>query len=588
MFYTSHDTIVSVARQRAQKHPSQNYVTFLENGDNLERKLSYQELDSSASHIASWLTWQGLEKADRVLVILPNSVEFVQVFYGCLYGGFLAVPLSEPSSPKQMQAYLDNFVPTFKTCEPKVIVTTSLLADFIKTQMPPELQNLFVNVIITTPQEILASEAAAVNLPRIGVSNVAFLQFTSGSTGRPKGIKVTHTNIMNNMEQARVFGNWEEGKGTALWLPLFHDFGLAAGLMGAMYNGGFVALMTPAHFIMQPLRWLKAITKYRCAYSYAPPFAFDICLKRITLEEKKELDLSSLVAVVDGSEPVHYEGVKGFNDYFADCGLSPSAIRPGFGMAETVIMFSESKGLEALCVDRHLLESEGQLSVVEESTPDADKKYLVNLGTHMVDHEIAIMDENNQALPEGKVGGIMISGPSVCEGYYRNPTATRETFHQRIDGKDKFFLTTGDLGLIWKNHLYFTGRRKDVIIVRGKNIYPQDIEYAVAVVKEIRPGCVVAFSSESTAGEALVLAMEVRADLLKDLDAFHNNILNALDMNVTRLVGQKFKVFPQERLYLKPGTITKTSSGKIKHAANARTFRQVEFEGLLARRAPKT
>ncbi|MBT6613285.1 MAG: AMP-binding protein, partial [Deltaproteobacteria bacterium] len=179
-------------------------------------------------------------------------------------------------------------------------------------------------------------------------------------------------------------------------------------------------------------------------------------------------------------------------------------------------------------------------------------------------------------------------GPSVCEGYFRNPTATRETFHQRIDGKDKFFLTTGDLGLIWKNHLYFTGRRKDVIIVRGKNIYPQDIEYAVAVVKEIRPGCVVAFSSESTAGEALVLAMEVRADLLKDLDAFHNNILNALDMNVTRLVGQKFKVFPQERLYLKPGTITKTSSGKIKHAANARTFRQVEFEGLLARRAPKT
>jgi len=587
MFYTPHDTIVSIAQQRAQQHPDQNYITFLEDGDDLEKQLSYRELDHSAVHVASWLTWQGLEKADRVLLILPNSVEFVQVFYGCLYGGFLAVPLSEPSSPKQMQAYLDNFIPTFRTCEPKVIVTTSLLAEIIKTQMPPDLQNLFSDITITTPEEILAGVAAAVKLPMIGVSETAFLQFTSGSTGRPKGIKLSHSNIMNNLEQARMFGNWEEGKGTALWLPLFHDFGLAAGLMGSMYNGGFVALMTPAQFIMQPMRWLKAVTKYRCAYSYAPPFAFDMCLKRITPEGKKELDLSSLIAVVDGSEPVHYEGVKGFNDYFADCGLSPTAIRPGFGMAETVIMFSESKGLESLCVDRHLLEAEGQLSLVEESTPDADKKYLVNLGTHMVDHEIAVMGENNKALPEGKVGDIMISGPSVCEGYYRNPTATEETFRQRIGGKDKFFLATGDLGLMWKEHLYFTGRRKDVIIIRGKNIYPQDIEYAVAVVKEIRPGCVIAFSSQSNSGEALVLAMEVRADLLKDLDTFHKEILNTLDMNVTRLVGQKFKVFPEERLYLMPGTISKTSSGKIKHAANAKKFGQAEFEGLLARRAPQ-
>ncbi|MBU3915175.1 fatty acyl-AMP ligase [bacterium] len=586
MLYQPHDTIVSVARQRAERHPSQNYITFLENGDDLERKISYQELDRSACHVASWLIWQGLEKADRVLVILPNSLEFVQVFYGCLYGEFLAVPMSEPSSPKQMQAYLDGFVPTFKTSEPKVIVTTSPLAGFIKTQLPPETQSLFAGVIITTPQEIFESDVSIMDLPVIGVSDIAYLQFTSGSTGRPKGIKLSHSNIMNNMEQARVFGNWEEGKGTALWLPLFHDFGLAAGLMGALYNGGFVALMTPAHFIVQPLCWLRAISRYRCAYSYAPPFAFDVCLKKVTLEQKSELDLSSLVAVVDGAEPVHYEGVREFNDYFADCGLSPTAIRPGFGMAETVIMFSESKGLEGLCVDRHLLESEGQLLLVEESTPVEDKKYLVNLGTHMVDHEIAIRGENNEAMPEGKVGEIMISGPSVCDGYYRNPAATKETFRCRINGKNKNFLATGDLGLLWKDHLYFTGRRKDVIIVRGKNIYPQDIEYAVPVVSEIRPGCVVAFSVERSAGEALVIAMEVKAELLKDMDAFHKNLLNAIDMKVTRLVGQKFKVFPEERLYLKPGTIAKTSSGKIKHAENAKRFRQAEFEGLIARRAP--
>ncbi len=588
MFYQPHDTIVSVARQRAEKHPDQNYVTFLEDGDTLEKKLSYGELDHTARHVAAWLRWQGLETSDRVMVILPNSVEFVQVFYGCMYGAFLAVPMSEPTSPKQMQAYLETFIPTFKTSEPKVIIATKMLAGIIKTQLPAELQRLFADVKIATPEEIFASEALAEELPEIGVSDIAYLQFTSGSTGRPKGIKLSHTNIMNNMEQARVFGDWEEGKGTALWLPLFHDFGLAAGLMGALYNGGFVVLMRPDQFIVRPLCWLNVISKYRCAYSYAPPFAFDICLKKITPDEKKGLDLSSLVAVVDGAEPVHYEGVKGFNAYFADCGLSPTAIRPGFGMAETVIMFSESKGLEALCVDRSLLETEDQLQLVEESTPDEDKKYLVNLGTHMTDHEIAIVDENDQALPEGRVGEIMISGPSVCEGYYRNPAATAEIFRRRIEGKDKFFLATGDLGLLWKDHLYFTGRIKDVIIIRGKNIYPQDIEYAVSEVKEIRAGCVVAFPIQKDAGEALVLAMEVKGELLKDMDTFHKNLLNSIDMKVTRLVGQKFKVFPEERLYLLPGTVAKTSSGKIKHAANASKFRKAEFEGLIARRAPKS
>jgi len=588
MFYQSDDTIVSVAQQRAEKHPDQNYIIFLEDGDNLEKKLSYGELDRSANHIASWLTWQGLEKDDRVLIIQPNSVEFIQSFYGCLYGGLLAVPLSEPGNPKEIKSYFENFIPMLGVAEPKVIITTPLLAEMMRTQLPNELIDLLKNIIITTVDEILASEAPQIILPEITVSDTAFLQFTSGSTGRPKGIKLSHRNIMSNMEQARVFGNWEEGKGTALWLPLFHDFGLAAGTMGAMYNGGFVVLMTPGHFIMRPIRWLNAITKYRCAYSYAPPFAFDICLKKITSEEKKQLDLSSLVAVVDGSEPVHFEGVKGFNDYFADCGLSPTAIRPGFGMAETVIMFSESKGLDSLCVDRHLLETEGRLVLVEETTPEADKKYLVNLGTQMNDHEIVIMDKNGQLAAEGHVGEIMISGPSVCQGYYRNPVNTEKTFRCKVEGKDQFFLSTGDLGLLWKDHLYFTGRIKDVIIIRGKNIYPQDIEYAIPEVTEVRPGCVVAFSSEKSGGESLVVAMEIKAHLLKDIEAFHKDMLNAIDMKVTRLVGKKFKVFPEERLYLKPGAIAKTSSGKIKHAANASKFQQKEFEGLIARRAPTT
>lgn len=584
MKYQPGDTIVSVAQQKAKIHPEKNYITFLEDGDNQEIKLSYGELDKSARHIAAWLKQNGLDKGDRVLTILPNSIEFIETFYGCLYGGFLAVPLSEPAGLKKMPAYLETFIPTLKTSKPKVLITTPVLVDFLKNQLPENLKELFSTIKIVSADEICVNPTLECDLPDLSPDDTAYLQFTSGSTGIPKGIMIGHSNIMVNMEQARIFGNWEAGKGTALWLPLFHDFGLAAGLMGALYNGGFVVLMTPVHFIINPLRWLTAISKYRCEYSYAPPFAFDICYKKTTAEQKKELDLSCLVSVVYGAEPVHFSGVKNFNESFKECGLSPTAIRPGFGMAETVIMFSESGGFDYICADRTLLETKGKLEIIDESAPEENKKYLVNLGTHMQEHEIAIKDEKNKPLPEGKVGEIVISGPSVCQGYFENPVATREIFQQKLEGKEAAFLSTGDLGLLWKDHLYFTGRIKDLIIIRGRNYYPQDIEYAIPEVKEIRPGCVIAFSlAEQEGGEALILAMEIKGDLLKDMNMFEDYILPTIDQKVIDLVGEKFQIYPSERIYLKPGTITKTSSGKIKHAANRNRFNEEAFEGLLVR-----
>ncbi|MCP4752025.1 MAG: AMP-binding protein [Proteobacteria bacterium] len=583
MVYQPQDTIVSVAQQRALDHPERNYVTFLQDGDDQEAKLSYGELDRSARQVAAWLKDRGLGKGDRALVILPNSLEFTQIFYGCLYGGVLAVPLSEPAGPKQMQSYLETFLPTVKTSRPGILITTPLLVDFLKTQVPPPLAEIFSKITIASADDILSDTPSTCDLPELGPDDTAYLQFTSGSTGVPKGIKIGHGNIMVNMEQARVFGNWEEGKGTGLWLPLFHDFGLAAGMLGALYNGGFVVLMTPVHFIVKPLRWMRAMSKYRCEYSYAPPFAFDISHKKVTAEEKKDLDLSCIVSMVYGAEPVHYSGVKKFNEWFADCGLKPTAVRPGFGMAETVIMFSESGGLETQCADRHLLETEGKLRLIEESAPEEDKKYLVSLGTHMHDHEIVIKDEHNRPLPEGEVGEIMITGPSVCQGYFENPKATEETFRQEIEGKQGRFLETGDLGLLWKDKLYFTGRIKDLVIIRGRNYYPQDIEYAVPQVEEIRPGCVIAYSTvDGNSEEHLVLAMEIRKDLLKDMDMFKNYVLPAIDHKVVETIGQQFQIHPAKRLYLQPGTITKTSSGKIKHHANRKRFMGGDFEGLLA------
>ena len=559
-------------------------------GDGTSAAMTYQQNDQAACQVAASLQKRGIKQGERVLVILPNSLEFVKIFYGCLYGGILAVPLSEPAGPQNMAAYLETFLPTLKVSKPSLIIVTSQLADFLRNQLPPELQKVFSGLEIATDQEILADTSAEYSAPEIKAKDTAYLQFTSGSTGTPKGIMIGHSNLMANLEEARKFMQLEEEDGTAVWLPLFHDFGLAAGLMGALYSGGFTVLMTPAHFIRKPLRWLSAMSKFKCAHSYVPPFALDLCLKKISDEELNQLDLSCMVSVTDGSEPVHYLPTKKFNERFSACGLKADVIRPGFGMAEIVIMFSGSKtGLHGLCVDRHVLETEGRVKVLGDDAPAADKKMLVNLGSQMDGHEIVIKGPDNQQLPEGEVGELMVSGPSVAKGYYENIQATEEIFRQNIIGKEQPFLATGDTALLWKGELYFAGRIKDIIIIRGRNYYPHDIELVLAGVEELRPGCLMAYASGAEdESEHLAVAVEVRADLLKDPDVFRKYVLTSIDQKIIEIVGKHFQITPSERLYLEPGTIDKTSSGKIKHLRNRKTFAEETFAGLIERVSSST
>jgi acyl-CoA synthetase (AMP-forming)/AMP-acid ligase II/acyl carrier protein len=493
--------------------------------------------------------------------------------------------LSEPAGPQNMEAYLETFLPTLKVSRPSLLIVTAQLANFLRNQLPPELQKVFAGLEIATDKEILAETSGEYSVPEIKAEDTAYLQFTSGSTGTPKGIMIGHSNLMANLEEARKFMQLEEEDGTAVWLPLFHDFGLAAGLMGALYSGGFTVLMTPAHFIRKPLRWLAAMSKFKCAHSYVPPFALDLCLKKISNEELQQLDLSCMVSVTDGSEPVHYLPTRKFNERFAACGLKADVIRPGFGMAEIVIMFSGSKtGLHGLCVDRHVLETEGRVKVLSEDASDADKKMLVNLGSQMDGHEIVIKGAENQALPEGEVGELMVSGSSVAQGYYENKQATEDIFLQKIKGKGKPFLATGDTALLWKGELYFVGRIKDIIIIRGRNYYPHDIELVLAGVEELRPGCLMAYASGAEdESEHLAVAVEVRADLLKDLEVFSKYVLTSIDHKIIEIVGKHFQITPTERLYLKPGSIAKTSSGKIKHLRNRETFAEETFAGLIER-----
>ena len=588
---STYSHFVEVSRQRAVEHPERDCVIFLEDGENQLKSsvnsasMTYQENDQAACYVAASLQKRGIKQGGRVMVILPNSLEFVKIFYGCLYGGILAVPLSEPAGPQNMEVYLETFLPTLEVSKPSLLIVTAQLADFLRNQLNPELQKVFAGLEITTDQEILAETSGEYSAPNIRAEDTAYLQFTSGSTGSPKGIMIGHSNLMANLEEARKFMQLEEEDGTAVWLPLFHDFGLAAGLMGALYSGGFTVLMTPAHFIRKPLRWLAAMSKFKCAHSYVPPFALELCLKKISDEEIQQLDLSCMVSITDGSEPVHYLPTRKFNERFAACGLKADVIRPGFGMAEIVIMFSGSKtGLHGLCVDRHVLETKGMVKVLNEDAPDEDKKMLVNLGSQMDGHEIVIKGAENQALPEGEVGELMVSGPSVAQGYYENKQATEDIFMQNIKGKEQSFLATGDTALLWKGELYFAGRIKDIIIIRGRNYYPHDIELVLAGVEELRSGCLMAYASGAEdKSEHLAVAVEVRADLLKDIEVFSKYVLTSIDQKIIEIMGKHFQITPTERLYLKPGTITKTSSGKIKHLRNRETFGEDSFVGLIER-----
>jgi len=578
MVLPNQETIIDVAQQRAKDHPDRTYVNFLKDGENDEMSLSYGKLDQSARHVAVWMQQQAIAKGDRVLIMLPNGLEFVQAFYGCLYSAVLPVPLAH-----QMHAYRESLLPTLIVTKPRALISTPQVINFMQNRLPDDLKEHFASLTLISVEGLLNTSADLYQKPSILPEDVAYLQFSSGSTGDPKGVMVGHSNIMDNMKQAKIACQWEEGKGTALWLPLFHDFGLASGLIGAMYNGGFVILMTTVHFVLKPFRWLQIISKYRCAYTYAPPFAFDTCVRSITPEEKNRLNLSCWISAVIGSEPIHFPAIKEFIDCFSECGLKHDVVRPGFGMAETVIMFSVSKQLEALCVNRDLLETQGEIKLIDQSVPKEEKKYLVNLGPQMENHEIIIKGDDNEALPEGKVGEIMLTGPSVCMGYYHNPEMTEQGFRHQIKNHSQMFLGTGDLGLLWQGDLYFSGRIKDIIIIRGRNYYPHDIEFIVPKLQEIVPDCVMAYSTlgDNTA-EQLVLAMEIQGDLLKDLDNFREARLKVIDQKVVQLIGDHFQISPAKRLYLRPGTIKKTSSGKIKHQTNKDVFKQADFHGLIA------
>ncbi len=549
--------LVDLLRHRAKHQPNNTAFTFLPNGDEEETNLTYQELDQKARAVAA--TLQKIKATgERALLLYQPGLEFIQAFFGCLYAEVVIVPVYPP----RRNHHGDRLKAIVTDAQAKIALTNlSVLCNIEKTlQEDPELAKL--NYVIT--DEIDDSKAHDWQLPQVDKDALAFIQYTSGSTGTPKGVMLSHGNLLYNSHLIyQCFGHTSASRGV-IWLPPYHDMGLIGGILQPLYGGFPVTLMSPATFIKKPFRWLQAISRYRATTSGGPDFAYDLCVQKITAEQRTTIDLSSWEVAFTGAEPIRSQTLDAFADTFADCGFRREAFYPCYGMAETTLIVSGGLKTEAPIIRYFSKDALKHDLVIETTNQQADHKAVVGCGRAWLDYSIAIVDpESLISCPIGKIGEIYVSGSSVASGYWNQPEQTQRTFHNYlVDAPEKSFLRTGDLGFLHDGELFITGRLKDLIIIAGRNHYPQDIEHTVSQCHSaLRPSSGAAFSIEVVNEERLVITQELERNYLRQAD------FEEIFKTILKTVSENHEVQVYSVLLLKTGSLPKTSSGKVQRSA---------------------
>lgn len=547
--FPNFSTLVDLLSYRALYQTNQSAFTFLKDGETEFVSLTYQELDQKARAIAMVL--QSMKATgERALLLYPPGLEFIAAFFGCLYAGVIAVPVYPPRRNQRMtrlQGIATDAQATFA-------LTTTSIEHRLKEE--PELAAL--HCIAT--DNVATHLAADWQAPTVKSDTLAFLQYTSGSTGTPKGVMVSHGNLLHNEQLIQVAFQHTEKTIVVGWLPLFHDMGLIGNVLQPMYLGIPSFLMSPVAFLQKPLRWLQAISHYKATTSGGPNFAYDLCISNITPEQRASLDLSSWQVAFNGAEPVRGETLERFARIFGPCGFGESTFYPCYGMAETTLFVSGGLKTANPVVCLYEAAALEQNRVVVTSDEQKGARKIVGCGQAWLDEKIVIVDSETLTLclPE-QVGEIWVSSLSVAQGYWNRPTETEQTFNARLaDTKVGPFLRTGDLGFLQDGELFLTGRLKDLIIIRGRNHYPQDIEVTVEQSHAaLRLGCSAAFSVEVEGVERLVIASEVERSFLRKLDV--DEVVGA----IRQAVAEQHELQVYAVLLLKTGSIPKTSSGKI-------------------------
>ncbi|HEV7905584.1 MAG TPA: AMP-binding protein, partial [Pyrinomonadaceae bacterium] len=565
-------TLVQLLRRRATLQTDQPAHTFLVDGATAELHLTYGELDRQARAIAASLQ-QFVSSGDRVLLLYPAGLEFIAAFYGCLYAGAVAVPAYPPRRNRSLLR-LQSIVADAQATV--ALTTAATLAKVVplfsvNPYLPP------LRWLAT--EEIAADAGGDWQEPAIAADSLAFLQYTSGSTGLPKGVMLTHENLLTNAALVyQAVGHTPEDSYVS-WLPTFHDMGFMAGILQPLYGGFPSTLMSPAAFLQKPLRWLEAISRTRATTSGAPNFAYDLCVRKTTAEERAQLDLSRWSVAFNGAEPIRHETIERFAAAFAESGFRREVFYPCYGLAEATLMAAGGRKSLPPVIKTVAADALENHQARFTSPDDEGAHALVGCGQTMPGQRLKIVDQESltERLP-GEVGEIWVSGASVARGYWGRPEETAATFQAHLaDTGEGAFLRTGDLGFLHEGELFVTGRLKDLIVIRGLNHYPQDIELTVEQAHpSLRPGCGAAFSVDVAGEERLVVVQE--AD-------HHERDLAAVVGQIRQAVAEEHELQVYAVVLIKKNTLPKTSSGKIQRHAARNKFLEKSFDALSEWRA---
>lgn len=547
---------VEMLRHRAAVQTDDVVFRYLLDGEDEIAELTYAGLELRARAIGAWLQLHRMA-GQRILLLYPPGLDFIAAFFGCLFAGAVAVPAYPPRKNRSM----NRIQAIVSDADAKVSLTTQVVLDRVEgiIDQTPDLRHLIWAATDTFDYEQVASEWKE---PDVHPETLAFLQYTSGSTGTPKGVMLSHSNLMHN--SALISWGYEHTHSStgAFWLPSYHDMGLIGGIFQPVYVGSPNTMMSPMSFLQKPYRWLAAITKYHATTSGGPNFAYELCVRKIKPEQRASLDLSSWKVAFNGAEPVRAETLHRFYEAFKDCGFRKEAFYPCFGLAEATLIVTGGTVQAAPVIRWFKAESLAQNTAVLSEPSDHAARPLVGNGKAMPDQMVVIADpETGVSLPAWKIGEIWAKGPSMAQGYWKNDEATQRTFRAYLtDTQEGPFMRTGDLGFLDDTgELFVTGRLKDLIILRGVNIYPQDVEQSVEQAHpSLLPNAGAAFTVETDGRERLVVVHEVERNR-----SGYDEVIDA----VRRVVSYEHEL-PLDRLILiQKGSIPKTSSGKIQRHA---------------------
>ncbi len=544
--------LYDILEMHAHKKPDDLAYVFM-NSDGEDLELTYAQLLSRVKIIANHLQ-MNLTKGDRVILMYQPGLQFIESILACFASGMIAVPVQSVLNKRavpRLRGVIEN-------AGAKMLLMTSAGQESLM-RIAPDLRNATVDLSWVCSDLFSENEGAIFRKPLLDFESLAFLQYTSGSTGDPKGVMVSHGNVISNMEAIKMASGHGPETIYAGWLPLYHDMGLLGNVFQPLYLGGTSILFSPMTFLTSPVSWLQTISKWRATTSGGPSFAYDLCVKQIQDEELSGLDLSSWTVAFNGSEPIKAKVLRDFAQKFKACGFKESAFYPCYGMAETTLFLSggtRDEKANYLTVDSVLLAS-------NEARESHQGTELVSCGRSNYGNHYEIVDpETHYKLEQGRVGEIWVRGPSVTKGYWNRTELSIETFQAFTADGEGPFLRTGDLGFIHQGELYINGRLKDLIIVRGQNHYPDDIELTVYEGHPLlRPHGVAAFTRGDYEEQKLVVVAEVQRTAIAKLD---ESLFKEILLKVRKEVSDKHGLRVSELKLIRPSTLPKTSSGKIR------------------------